>query len=75
MTIGLSIMPRKMFTATARAEAPPRPMVFWNSSPKPRVIHFRMPQCHSSADSAEITRISGSTWKAKTNSAPEFVTS
>ena len=31
-------------------------------------------QCHSSADRAEITRISGSTWKAKVNSAPSLPT-
>ncbi|MNG40579.1 hypothetical protein D3C84_1292160 [compost metagenome] len=55
--------------ATARAEAPPRPMVFWNTKPKPSVIHFRIFQCHSRADRAEITRISGRTPKAKVNRA------
>ena len=74
MTIGLSIMPRKMLAATARAEAPPRPMVFWNRKPKPWVIHLRIFQCHSRADRAEITRISGRTLKAKVNRPPGLVT-
>ena len=72
MTMGLSIVPRKMLAATARAEAPPRPMVRWNSRPKPRINHFRIFQCHNRADSAEITMISGRTLKAKVNSAPSF---
>ncbi|MNN85503.1 hypothetical protein D3C81_2028000 [compost metagenome] len=67
-------MPRKTLAATARAEAPPRPMVRWNRKPKPRVIHLRIFQCHSRADRAEITRISGSTLKAKVNSALSFCT-
>ena len=74
MTMGLSIMPKKMLAATASAEAPPRPMVFWNRKPNASVSHFRMRQCHRSADRAEITRISGRTLKAKVNSAPWFCT-
>ena len=67
-------MPRKMLAATARAEAPPRPMVFWNRMPKPCVSHFSIFQCHSKADRAEMTRIIGRTLKANVNIPPALVT-
>ena len=49
-------------------------MVRSNTKPKPWMIHFRIRQCQSSAESAQITRITGSTRKANTNSAPGLVT-
>ncbi len=64
MKIGPSTWPRKMVAAVAKAGGPRRPSVFWNTKPKPRVIHFRTPQCHKSAARAQTTRITGSTRKA-----------
>ncbi len=49
-------------------------MVFSNTRPKNWVIHLRIRQCQSRADRAQMTRITGSTRKAKTNSEPGSVT-
>ena len=73
--LGVVFAPLAWLIGVEWSEAPPRPMVFWKTKPKPRVIHFRIFQCHSRADRAEMTRISGRTWKAKTKSALSLVTS
>ena len=74
MKIGPSTWPMNTVAAVASAGGPRRPMVRSNRTPKPWITHFRMRQCQSSADSAQITRITGSTRKAKVNRPAGLVT-
>ena len=73
MKIGPSTWPMNTVAAVARAGGPRKPMVFSNTTPKPCVIQRRIRQCQSRAASAQTTRITGSTRKAKTNSEPGSV--
>ena len=74
MKIGPSTWPMKTVAAVASAGGPRRPMARSNTRPKPWMIHFRIRQCQSSAESAQITRITGSTRKANTKRPPGLVT-
>ena len=47
----------KMLAATDRLAGPDMPIVRLNTAAKPRVMIFRMPQCHRIADSEPITTI------------------
>ena len=73
MKIGPSTCPMKMVAATASAGGPRRPNVRWNTAPNRLVAHFRMRQCHSSAERAQTTRITGSTRKANRKAAGPVV--
>ena len=69
MKIGPSTCPMKMVAATASAGGPRRPRVRRNTAPNASVAHFSTRQCHSRAERAQITRITGSTRKPSRNGA------
>ncbi len=74
MKIGPSTWPMNTVAAVASAGGPRRPINRSNTKPKPSMIHFRIRQCQSNADSAQITRITGRTRKANTKRPPGLFT-
>ena len=58
-------MPMNTLADTASEVGPLMPMVRRKIAAKAVVIHFRMPQCQSIAESAATTMISGRIWKKK----------
>ena len=63
-----------MLAVATRPAGPRVPSARSNSHEMPRMITGRMRQYQSSADSADITITSGSTWKAKVTTAFGLVT-
>ena len=58
-------MPMNTLAETASDVGPLMPIVRLKMNAKALVIHFRIPQCQSMADSAATTMISGRIWKKK----------
>ena len=64
-----------MFAVAARPAGPLVPSARSNTYEMPRMTSGSTRQYHSSADRADITMTSGSTWNANVTAAPGLVTS
>ena len=63
-TSGDSTTPRNSVPPPPSPTTPETPSVRRSAQLSPRTSAFKMPQCQSSAESAENTMISGRIWKA-----------